>query len=332
MTISTTQPASCYPLFDRSRLTLLPLQARESDLTIDVLLPLHPVQGQIAEPLIQTARQIKNARQDNRAVVLLMGAHVLRDGVQRYLIDLLEHDYISCIAVNGAGIIHDYELALTGSTTESVARYISSGQFGLWKETGILNDIVRDAAQKNMGLGEGVGRAIEKNNLPFRDRSLLAAGWRLGIPITVHVGIGYDIVHEHPNCDGGSWGKCSYTDFLIFTKVLEAINQGVVMNFGTAVMGPEIFLKALAMVRNVAKTPLDTFTSLVCDLKPLPDHYHQEADRLDPSYYFRPWKTLLVRTLSGTGQSYYLQARHRHSIPALWTALVAAKKDLGEKP
>jgi len=239
----------------------------------------------------------------------------------------MERGWLSVLAMSGAGVIHDFEFALVGATTESVARYIREGQFGLWQETGRINDIVAAAAQDRLGLGEAVGRKIVEDGFPHRDISVLAAGYRLGIPITVHVGIGYDIVHEHPNCDGAAYGATSYTDFLRFAKVLESLQGGVVMNFGSAVMAPEVFLKALAMVRNLARQDggeITKFTTLVCDLKELPKSYRQEASREDSAYYFRPWKTMLVRSVAEGGESYYLQGHHATTIPQLWTALQSA--------
>jgi hypothetical protein len=246
---------------------------------------------------------------------------------------MMEQGLISCLATNGAGVIHDYELALIGATTESVARYIREGQFGLWKETGRINDIVSRAAQEGMGLGEAVGRAIEHGGLPHGHTSVFAAAYRFGIPATVHVGIGYDIIHEHANCDGAALGATSYRDFLRFTQVLEDLEGGVVMNFGSAVMAPEVFLKALAMVRNVAHQEgrsISNFRTLVCDLRDLPDDYRCEASKETPGYYFRPWKTMLVRTVAEGGRSTYVRGYHAETIPQLWTALSTHGSD--EKP
>ncbi len=309
--------------FDRSLLMLQPLAAREHQLDRSIILPLQPL-APIRAELEAVAARIAAAKARKAAVVMMTGAHVLRSGVQRYLLDLMEQGYLSVIAMSGAGVIHDFEFALIGATTESVARYIREGQFGLWKETGRINDIVAAAARERLGLGEAVGRVIEEEGFPHRDISVLAAGYRLGIPITVHVGIGYDIVHEHPNCDGAAYGATSYTDFLRFTKILETLEGGVVMNFGSAVMAPEVFLKGLAMVRNVARQrggQISRFTSLVCDLKRLPETYRHEAPKENPSYYFRPWKTILVRTVAEGGESFYVQAHHATTIPQLWTAL-----------
>ena len=312
-----------FPVFDRSRLNIAPLCERKHDLDLSAILPLQPSLT-VEQSFKSVAVRIVAAKARNSAVVMMMGAHVIRDGVQNYLIDLMQRGYIRCVALNGGGMIHDFEFAMIGATTESVTMYIREGQFGLWQETGRINDIVSVAAKENLGLGEALGRVIEEEKFPNRDISLMAAGYRLGIPVTIHVGIGYDIVYEHPNCNGAAFGTTSYTDFLRFAKVLESLKGGVVMNFGSSVMAPEIYLKALAMVRNVARQEgrqISRFTTLVCDLVHLPDNYHQEASRDDPYYYFRPWKTMLVRTVADGGESFYVRGNHAQTIPQLWTAI-----------
>jgi len=245
--------------------------------------------------------------------------------VQRFLIDLLERGVVSLVAMNGACVIHDFEFALVGATTESVARYIATGEFGLWEETGRINDIVNAAhARGGAGIGEAVGAAILGGEFPHRDISLLAACRRLGVPATVHVGIGYDIIHEHPNFDGAAAGAASYRDFLRFAAEVERLEGGVVLCFGSAVMAPEVFLKALAMARNVAAREgraIDRFDVLVADIQELRGDLAAEPDRAEPAYYFRPWKTLLARTVAGGGESRYVRGRHEQTIPALWRAL-----------
>jgi hypothetical protein len=310
-------------IFDRSQLIVLDLKERAHDLDLSAIMPLAPV-SDVHENLEKVARRIIGAKRNKSSVVMMIGAHVLRSGVQRFLKDLMERGYISCLAMNGACVIHDFELAYLGKTTENVSRYIRDGKFGLWRETGLINEIVTDACEKDLGLGEAMGRAIAGGDFPHKEFSVLAAGYRLGIPLTVHVGIGYDIVHEHPNCDGAAWGKTSYTDFLRFAEVLASLEGGVVMNFGSAVMAPEVYLKALAMVRNVAAQEarkISAFTTLVCDLYPLPENYQQEAAKDDPAYYFRPWKTMLLRTVRDGGEGYYVNGAHRNTIPGLWTAI-----------
>lgn len=319
--------ASHYGEIDRSKLTLAPLASRRHDLDLSVILNLD--RKPIIDPALQTvAGRIREVKGRKAATILMMGAHVIRSGVQRYIIDLMEQGYISCLAMNGAGVIHDFELSLVGGSTESVAHYIRDGRFGMWHETGQINDIVAQAAQEQLGLGEAVGKVIEEECFPQREISLLAAGYRLGIPVTVHVGIGQDIVHQLPNCDGAAYGATSYRDFLRYAGAIENLEGGVVMNFGSAVMGPEIFLKALSMARNIARQRDKTithFTTLVCDLTTLPDQYRTEAPKTDPNYYFRPWKTMLVRTVADGGQSHYVCGRHADTIPQLWSAITTAK-------
>ncbi len=314
-----------YPELDRSRLKLRPLAERAHDFSAAQILPLTPT-PQVHPSLAAVGQKIREARSQGAPVILLMGAHVLRSGVQRYLIDLMERDLITCLAMNGAGMIHDYELALIGATTESVARYIVDGGFGMWSETGALNDIAVEAAQEGRGLGEAVGRHIMEQALPRAGLSVLGAAWRLGVLATAHVHLGCDIVHQQPNCDGAAIGAATYRDFLRLAAQVRQLQNGVVMNLGSAVMGPEVFLKALSMARNLAVQEgqtIDRFTTLVCDLLPLEGDLSREASKDQPQYYFRPYKTLLVRTVAQTGESYYVRARHAESIPQLWTALCA---------
>jgi hypothetical protein len=255
-----------------------------------------------------------------------MGAHLLRAGVNRHIIDLFEHGFIDHVAMNGAGVIHDYELARIGATTESVERYIASGEFGLWAETGELNEWIKQAAESGLGFGENAGRRIAESEYPHRDLSILAAAYRLGIPATVHVGVGYDIIHEHPNCDGAALGAVSYRDFLIFARTVQRLEGGVMLNFGSAIMGPEVYLKALAMARNVAHQQgreIRQFTTAVFDLVPIGGDYHRQLPKTDPGYYFRPHKTILVRTVKDGGESFYFCGPHRATFPALRNAVLA---------
>ncbi len=315
-----------FPTFDRSRLEIQALANRQHDLDLSSVLPLDAPLPPFDHPSLPVlGRRLAEAKQRGAARILLMGAHVLRAGVQRFLIDLMERGLVTHIAMNGAGPVHDWELALIGATTESVARYIQTGEFGLWEETGLLNDVIR-SAPPDVGLGEAVGRAILGGDFPHKDVSVLAAAGRLGVPATVHVGVGYDILHEHPNCDGAALGRTSYTDFLVFAQTVTRLEGGVLLNFGSAVMGPEVYLKALAMARNVARQEGRTirhFTTAVFDLVPLDDDYHRQAPKTDPRYYYRPWKTILVRTVADGGESFYVQGDHRVTVPHLHRAALA---------
>lgn len=312
---------SKYTQFDRSRLHLQPLSERRHDLEIGHWMKLEDAPPEFDHPaLAEIASRWSAAQRSGAARVLMMGAHLLRGGVNRHLIDLLERETLSAIAMNGAGMIHDYELARIGATTESVARYIQSGEFGLWRETGILNDWILDAARSGEGLGEHVGRRLAESDFPYKDLSVLAAAWRKGVPVTIHAGLGYDILHEHPNFDGGALGAASYRDFLIFARVVENMEGGVLLSFGSAIMAPEVFLKALAMARNVAHQEgrqIRRFTTAVFDIVPIRGDVHRELPKTDAGYYFRPHKTLLVRTVADGGESLYVEGPHRATLPAL---------------
>ena len=318
-----------FPQFDRSRLRIQPLARRQHDLDLSVLLPLDAAPPDYDHPALPVlGRRLVEARRQGRARLLVMGAHVLRAGVSRHLIDLMERGLIDHIALNGAGPIHDWEFALIGASTESVARYIQTGEFGLWQETGRMNDAIRAGARDGLGLGEALGRAVLDGPFPHKDVSVLAAAARLGVPATVHVGIGYDILHEHPNCDGAALGAASYRDFLVFAQTVTRLEGGVLLNFGSAVMGPEVYLKALAMARNVAHQEgrvVKNFTTAVFDLVPLDGDVRRQAPKTDPRYYYRPWKTILVRTVADGGESFYLQGDHRATVPHLRRAALAAE-------
>ena len=316
-----------YKQFDRSRLILKPLSEREHDADLSIMVrpessvePFeHPSLPAIAEKMIE-------ARKNGNSVILMMGAHVIKCGLGPLIVDLMGRGLLTHVATNGAGAIHDFEFALIGKSTESVAKYVQTGEFGLWRETGRINDAAVTAHQEGIGLGEAVGRMIEESASGglHRDISMFAAGYRLQIPVTVHVAIGQDITHEHPNFDGAAYGASSYTDFLIFTESVTKLEGGVFLNFGTAVMGPEVYLKALSMARNVAHQEGKTikrFTTAVFDLLDLGGDTSHEAPKDDPRYYFRPYKTILVRSVAEGGESFYVKGDHRQTLPALYHLL-----------
>jgi len=321
--------------FNRDNLKLKPLGERKHDLGVEIIRKLEPPPvSDIIEEIVEISKRIIKAKKSKSSIILMMGAHVLRSGTQRFLIDLLQRGYISCIAMNGAGVIHDFELAMIGATTENVAKYIKEGQFGLWKETGILNDIINEAYREDgfIGMGEAIGRKMQDSNFPYKEISILASAYRFNIPVTVHVGIGYDIIHEHPNCNGAATGALSYNDFLRFVSVVQNLEGGVVMNFGSSVMAPEVYLKALSMARNVShqkKDMIRRFSVLVCDLVELPKNMKREPSRDTAGYYFRPLKTMLIRTVSDGGESFYVRGKHTETIPSLWESINKVERDNG---
>ncbi len=318
---------SKYPVFDRSRLRVRPLAERAHDMDLGYLLRLDEQVEEAGPGLRESLDVIAPLLLPGGASarILMMGAHVIKSGVSRQVIDLLGRGAFTHVAMNGAGAIHDFELARIGATTESVARYIRTGEFGLWDDTGILNDWAVDAARRGLGLGENFGRRILEESFPHRDVSILAAAYELGIPATLHVGIGYDITHEHPNCDGASYGAGSYRDFLIYARTVEDLEGGVMVSLGSAIMGPEVYLKALSMARNVARQEdrrIADFVTAVFDLVPIQGEVHSELPKSDPGYYFRPHKTILVRTVADGGRSLYVCGDHRVTVPALRRAVM----------
>ena len=318
--------ATKYAVFDRSRLVIKPLVERTHDLHLDRWLALDDPAPPFAHPqLDEVAQRLVSAKNNGATGILMMGAHVLRAGVNRHIIDLIERGSLDHIAMNGAGMIHDYELARIGATTESVARYIRTGEFGLWRETGELNEWVAESAALGLGLGENAGRRIDASDYPHKSLSVLAAAFRHSVPVTVHVGIGYDILHQHPNCDGAAFGASSYRDFLIFARTVERLEGGVLLSFGSAIMAPEVYLKALAMARNVAHQEgreIRRFATAVFDLVPIQGDIHTELPKTDAGYYFRPQKTMLVRTVADGGASFYFCGDHRATVPALRRAIL----------
>ena len=314
-----------YETFDPAALTLLPLRQRRHLVTLEDVLAVgerpaefeHP-----ALPAVANAVADANARRD--AVVMLMGAHVIKRGLSRYIVDLIRRKCLSVVAMNGACAIHDYELAAIGATSESVPENIKTGRFGMWRETGAINDIVSAGASAGLGFGEAVGKHIAESDLPHKGLSIFAAAYEASVPATVHVGIGYDIIHQHPNFDPAAAGSASYRDFLTFARVIENLEGGVVLCVGTAVMGPEVYLKALSMARNVAAgrgEEIRHFTSAVFDLVDLGADLGVEAAKDTPEYYYRPFKTVLVRTVRDGGTSHYIRGDHRATLPALHALL-----------
>ncbi len=317
---------SRYPTFDREKIVLKPLAERGHDLRAADCLPLDASNASFRHPeFAQLVQAMVDARRNDRPVIVMMGGHPIKLGLARFLVDMIEQGWITHLATNGAGIIHDFELALVGGTSENVPKWIADGQFGLWNPTCRLNDIIAEGARRGEGLGETVGRVIEDEKLPQRQLSVAAAGWRCGVPVTSHVSVGSDIIHSHANCDGAALGSTSYTDFLIYARAIQDLDGGVFLNIGSAVTGPEVYLKALSMARNVARQhgqEIRRFTTAVFDLVELPKNFRDGSPpKSHPMYFYRPWKTILLRTVADGGQSYYFQGDHGLTIPTLWHAM-----------
>jgi hypothetical protein len=249
---------------------------------------------------------IAKARNEDKPVVMAMGAHVIKVGLNPVLIDLMRRGIITAIALNGAGIIHDLELALVGRTSEDVQEGLEKGAFGMAKESAdFLNRAIGNAREEGQGLGRAVGKAILQQGLPFGDESLLATAAELDIPATVHVAVGTDIIHIHPGFDPAAAGKASHLDFRLFASVVAALEGGVYLNIGSAVVLPEVFLKALTLVRNLGHK-VDRFTTV----------------NMDFIRHYRPMTNVVCRPTSKGGSGYSLVGHHEIMLPLLAAAVI----------
>ncbi len=249
---------------------------------------------------------IAKAKADNRQIFLAMGAHVIKVGLNPILIDLMERGLINMLSLNGAGIIHDLEVAMNGKTSEDVAASMGDGGFGMAEETSVfLGRAIKAAAKENKGLGRAVGDLINQEKMPFRDQSIIATGARLDIPVTVHVAMGTDIIHMHPDFDPAACGAASHLDFRIFSAMVARLEQGVFINAGSAVILPEVFLKALTLVRNLGHTP-DNFTTV----------------NLDFIRHYRPMTNVVNRPTLKGGKGYSIVGHHEILIPLIAAGVI----------
>ena len=249
---------------------------------------------------------IRTAYVDNRTVLFGMGAHVIKVGLNPIIIDLMERGIITGIAMNGAGIIHDSELAMIGRTSEDVAAALGDGSFGMAHETcAFLGQAIKSIKGNKTGLGEAIGRAIIDKQLPMMDQSILAAGVRLGIPVTVHVAIGTDIIHMHPGFDPQKTGAATHRDFRQFSSIVATLEKGVYLNVGSAVILPEIFLKATTLARNLGYA-LDAFTTV----------------NLDFIKHYRPLTNVVARPTAKGGKGISIVGHHEILLPLIAAGVI----------
>jgi len=254
---------------------------------------------------------IVSAFKKKKTIVFAMGAHVIKTGLSPIVIDLMERGVVTAVALNGAGIIHDLEIAMTGKTSEDVAASIGNGSFGMASETcAFLSDAIKKAGKNSIGLGDAVGHSIVENKLPLMDKSILAAGSRLGIPVTVHVAIGTDIIHMHPEFDPKEAGGATHRDFRTFASIISTIEGGVYMNIGSAVMLPEVFLKAVTLVRNLGHK-LENFTSV----------------NMDFIRHYRPMTNVVNRPTAKGGQGFNLVGHHEIMLPLIAAGVIEKISD-----
>jgi hypothetical protein len=299
-------------------LKTLPLQSRKSKVDISNFaqtLPADKIFSQFIRSLpdILAGKDfkefislMKHAKKKNKAIILALGAHVIKVGLNPVLIDLMKEGWITALALNGAGVIHDFEVAFSGQTSEDVKLQIKNGKFGVAEETaGMLNEAMNSGEEKGLGLGEASGEMISNSDFPYTHMSILAAAYDLNIPVTVHVAIGTDTIHFHPKTKGDVLGKLSLKDFFLFCALLEKLEGGgVFMNIGSAVILPEVFLKALSFVRNKGKR-LEDFTTAVFDF----------------IHHYRPHQNVVKRPHGNEGKGFYFIGHHELLIPLLAASL-----------
>ncbi|MDZ7290666.1 MAG: hypothetical protein ONB44_13925 [candidate division KSB1 bacterium] len=254
----------------------------------------------------ELVEHIVTARENNKPVIVMMGAHVIKVGLSPILVDLMQRGIISCVAMNGAGVIHDTELALFGQTSEEVADGLGDGSFGMAQETAeFINIAVKNGQARRQGFGEAVGEALLATRAAGLKHSLLATAFELSLPATVHVAIGTDIIHQHPSADGAAYGELSFRDFKIFTAQVAQINDGgVVLNFGSNVLMPEVFLKALTIARNIQSPVKNFFTA-----------------NFDMYAHYRPRMNVVQRPTLQGGKGYNFIGHHEIMIPLLAAAV-----------
>lgn len=254
-----------------------------------------------AQNLKEIASKIVDAHKNDKTVIVGIGAHVIKVGLSPVIIDLMEMGVINAVAMNGACIVHDFESAYAGMTSEDVDAEIGKGEFGMAEETGkLLNGAIKNGVKKGWGIGKSVGEMINKSKYPYKDLSILAAGARLDIPVTVHVAIGTDIIHIHPQMDGKATGEGSSRDFKLFAGVVANLEGGVYLNIGSAVLLPEVFLKALTLVRNLGYK-VKNFTTV----------------NMDFIQHYRPLTNVVRRPTKEGGRGYTLTGHHEIMVPLL---------------
>jgi len=305
-------------MIDFSKIKTYPISQRKNLVTLKDMISPEASPPPFENPdLREVAERIVEARKNRRPVLWMMGAHVIKSGLSLIVIDLMKRGVITHVASNGAVTIHDFEIALIGETSEDVATSIEDGTFGMAEETGLLMNLaVQRGVRDGLGYGESLGRMIaEDDRFRFREYSVLYNAYKLGIPFTVHVALGTDIIHQHPRCNFAVLGEATGRDFRTYVETVSNLEGGVFLNFGSAVIGPEVFLKALSIARNLG-FKVERFTTANFDLKPIID-YRRLRSKDDPDYYYRPLKNIVIRPPSMGGKGFHITGDHIITIPNL---------------
>lgn len=309
---------SKFPKLDLSAVKTYPIAKRHSKVKTEQLAQVHRVGSSFASfvdslPHVLKATELRElveyiveARRRSRPVIAMMGAHVIKCGLTPVIIDLIRQEVVTCVALNGAGAIHDVELAYWGQTSEEVAEGLRDGSFGMAQETGeILNGVANEAAGTEIGFGEALGKRICGDRPPHQHLSILATGYQCEVPVTVHVALGTDIVHQHPSADGAAIGEASFRDFRVLAhQVAHLGDGGVVLNLGSAVVLPEVFLKALTVARNLGLPAFGFMTA-----------------NFDMLQHYRPRVNVVERPTQAGGKGFQFTGHHEIMIPLLAAAI-----------
>jgi deoxyhypusine synthase len=324
-------------MIDFKKIKTYPIKKRKNRVSItdfvnlqgvDIQQDRNPIEGLFpnilkGKEIMEIVEAVVNAHKKKKTVIFAIGAHVIKCGLSPLIIDLMRRGIVTAVAMNGAGAIHDYEIAMIGETSEDVAVEIKRGRFGMVEETGAMmnsalnkfinNKACSDPAHKSLcagesiGMGEALGRDIYEKKLKYREYSILSHGYKLKIPVTIHSAIGTEIIHMHPSADGAIIGRGSFNDFKLFTSVLCDIGEGgCFLNIGSAVILPEVFIKALSIVRNMGYKAYN-FTTI----------------NMDMIQHYRPLVNVVSRPIQGDGKGYTLTGHHEIMIPLLYYSIVA---------
>ncbi|MFA5114555.1 MAG: hypothetical protein WC469_00620 [Candidatus Omnitrophota bacterium] len=260
-----------------------------------------------ARDLHDVVDALVKAKRSNKGVIFMAGAHVIKCGLNPVLIELIKKGVVTCLCLNGAGMIHDFEIAFQGKTSEDVASNLKTGRFGMGRETAdFINGAAKEGVAAGLGLGASLGSKISFSKLPYRQNSVISQAYKHKVPVCVFIAIGTDIIHQHPSFDPALTAEGSFRDFHLLAEEVSGLNSGgVVLNFGSAVILPEVFLKALNLARNLGMK-VRNFTSA----------------NFDMSYHYRPHQNVVSRPVSSGGKGYYIVGHHEIMLPLLAQAVL----------
>jgi len=340
-----------YQTFDAGKIKTYPISERENKVKVaDLIRPEQvlsrdfDVSAEIQDKTRMLATEVIQHRKDNLPVLLFTGAHLIKNGLGLLLADLVERGLLTCVSGNMATSIHDFELAMIGQTSEYVPKALERGQFGMAYEFAYINAAMNLGNQYKLGLGESLGKmimdeefraevlkAVWRKGAPdqflYPGNSVLATCYKNNIPFTIHAGIGTDVTDQHVSFDGEAKGGCSGRDFLIYTREIEKLSKGgMVFNIGSAVTGPEVFLKAASMTGNIGKTPKNIITA---DFDIRPFHKSHITNESQTGYYFRDQKSIVVRVPEAYGgKGYYIEGNQKNTFPLFYKYIIELSRDM----